>query len=163
MTTEALPAGSGSPSRGATARATVNAFFDAYRAHDVERMVDLCADNAGFRYVPFEVWARQRVLHGEGKVCTVGKPIWTALIDAFPDLTNAVTSLRADGEGSVAAEVRIGGTQARDFGIIACTGGHYELPHLFLFHVTGDGLIDDIVAYWDNVGWKKQLGCLEVD
>jgi hypothetical protein len=32
-----------------------------------------------------------------------------------------------------------------------------------LFHVTGGGLIDDIVAYWDNVGWKKQLGCLEVD
>jgi hypothetical protein len=29
--------------------------------------------------------------------------------------------------------------------------------------VTGGGLIDDIVAYWDNVGWKKQLGCLEVD
>jgi hypothetical protein len=29
--------------------------------------------------------------------------------------------------------------------------------------VTGDGLIDDIVGYWDNVGWKKQLGCLEVD
>jgi ketosteroid isomerase-like protein len=163
MTTEALRAGTGTTSREERAEATVRVFLDAYRAHDVERMVDLCADNAGFRYVPFEVWARQRVLHGEGKVCTVGKVIWTTLIDAFPDLTNAVTSLRADGDGNVAAQVRIGGTQARDFGIIACTGGHYELPHLFLFHVTGDGLIDDIVAYWDNVGWKKQLGCLEVD
>ena len=29
--------------------------------------------------------------------------------------------------------------------------------------MTGDGLIDNIVAYWDNVAWKKQLGCLEVD
>ena len=29
--------------------------------------------------------------------------------------------------------------------------------------MTGDGLIDEIVAYWDDVGWKKQLGCLEVD
>ena len=29
--------------------------------------------------------------------------------------------------------------------------------------MTGDGLIDDIVAYWDNVDWKRQLGCLEVD
>jgi ketosteroid isomerase-like protein len=163
MVTRAFHADTGAMPCESRAALAVRAFFAAYRAHDVERMVDLCADNAGFRYVPFEVWARQRVLHGEGKVCTVGKPIWTALIDAFPDLTNAVTSLRADGEGSVAAEVRIGGTQARDFGIIACTGGHYELPHLFLFHVTGDGLIDDIVAYWDNVGWKKQLGCLEVD
>jgi len=74
-----------------------------------------------------------------------------------------VTSLRADPDGNVAAEACIGGAQARDFGIIACTGGRYELPHLFLFHVTGDGLIDDIVAYWDNVAWKKQLGCLEID
>ena len=57
----------------------------------------------------------------------------------------------------------IGGTQAKDFGIVASTGGRYQLPHLFLFSVAGDGLIDDIVAYWDDVGWKKQLGCLEVD
>lgn len=163
MTTEAVRAGTGTAPREDRAEAAVRAFFAAYRAHDVERMVDLCADGAGFRYVPFEVWVRQRVLHGEGKVGTVGKLIWTTLIDAFPDLTNAVTSLRADEHGNVAAQVRFGGTQARPFGIIADTGGHFELPHLFLFHVTGDGLIDDIVAYWDNVDWKRQLRCLEVD
>jgi ketosteroid isomerase-like protein len=163
MTTVALPAGTGTTPREDLAEATVRAFFAAYRAHDVERMVDLCAEGAGFRYVPFEVRSRQRVLYGEGSVRTVGKAIWTTLIDAFPDLTNALTSLRADPDGNVAAEARIGGTQARDFGIIECVGGRYELPHLFLFHVTGDGLIDDIVGYWDNVAWKKQLGCLEID
>jgi ketosteroid isomerase-like protein len=145
------------------ASAAVLAFLDAYRVHDIERMVDLCTDGADFRYVPFEVRGRQRVLHGEGKVRTIGKVIWTALIDAFPDLTNAVTSLRADEDGNVVAEVSVGGTQARPFDILSCTGGRFELPHLFLFHVTGDGLIDDIVAYWDNVAWKKQLGCLEID
>jgi ketosteroid isomerase-like protein len=163
MITVALSAGTGTTLREGRAEATVRAFFDAYRARDVELMVDLCAEGAGFRYVPFEIWGRQRVLYGEGKVRTVGKAIWTTLIDAFPDLTNTVTSLRADPDGNVAAEARIGGTQARDFGIIACAGGRYELPHLFLFHVAGDGLIDDIVAYWDNVAWKKQLGCLEID
>ncbi len=161
--TAPIRADAGVTPREESAAAAVRAFLDAYRAHDVERMVDLCADGAGFRYVPFEVWGRQRVLYGEGKVGTVGKVIWTTLIDAFPDLANAVTSLRADADGNVAAEAVIGGTQARAFGIIFCAGGHYELPHLFLFHVTGDGLIDDIVAYWDNVAWKKQLGCLEVD
>jgi len=163
MTTWAPRAGTGTAAREESAEAAVRAFFDAYRAHDVERMVDLCTDNAGFRYVPFEVWSRQRVLYGEGKVRTVGKVIWTTLLDAFPDLANIVTSLRADTEGNVAAEVGIGGTQAKDFGNVTSVGGHYELPHLFLFSVSGDGLIDDIVAYWDNVGWKKQLGCLEVD
>jgi len=111
MTTGALRAGTAP--REDSAEAAVRAFFTAYRAHDVEGMVDLCADNAGFRYVPFEVWGRQRVLYGEGKVRTVGKVIWTALIDAFPDLTTAVTSLRADPDGNVAAEARIGGTRPR--------------------------------------------------
>ena len=163
MTTAAIRASPGVTPRESGAAAAVLAFFDAYRVHDVERMVDLCTDGAGFRYVPFEVRGRQRVLHGEGKVRTIGKVIWTALIDAFPDLGNDVTSLRADEDGNVVAEVSIGGTQARPFGIIACTGGHYVLSHLFLLHVTGDGLIDDVVAYWDNVAWKRQLGCVEVD
>jgi len=163
MNTGTMPAGASAAPGEATATGTVQEFFDAYRARDVERMTELCAEGADFRYVPFEVWARQRVLHGDGKVGTVGKAIWTALIDAFPDLTNAVTTVRADTQGNVAAEVTIGGTQAKDFGVIGCTGGHYDLPHLFLFHVNDEGLIDDLVAYWDNVHWKSQLGWLEVD
>ena len=163
MTTVTVRPGAdpGSPEK--IAEAAVTTFLVAYREHDVERMVDLCTEGATFRYVPFEVWGRQRVLHGEGTVRTVGKLIWTALIDAFPDLTNAVTSLRADACGNVAAEVSISGTQARAFGGIACTGQRYRLPHVFLFRVTGSGLIDDVVAYWDNVAWKMQLGCGEVD
>ena len=163
MTTDVIRAGTEVTPRESGASAAVLAFLDAYRVHDIERMVDLCTDGADFRYVPFEVRGRQRVLHGEGKVRTIGKVIWTALIDAFPDLTNAVTSLRADEDGNVVAEVSVGGTQARPFDILSCTGGRFELPHLFLFHVTGDGLIDDIVAYWDNVNWKRQLGSVEVD
>jgi ketosteroid isomerase-like protein len=163
MATDTTSASSSTTSRADAAQAAVTAFFGAYRAQDVERMVDLCADNADFRYVPFEVWARQRVLHGDGKVRTVGKAIWTALIDAFPDLSNTVISVRPDDEGNVAAQVSICGTQAKAFGVIACTGGRYDLPHLFVFHVDSDDLIDDIAAYWDNVDWKKQLGWLEVD
>jgi len=37
-----MPAGCDTTSREATARATVIGFFDAYRARDVERMVELC-------------------------------------------------------------------------------------------------------------------------
>ena len=65
------------------------------------------------------------MLYGEGKVCTVGKMIWTTLMDAFPNMADfwPLNSLRADGDGNVAAKAGIGGTQAKDFGIIACTGG----------------------------------------
>src|ERR1700749_1387564 len=76
-------------------------FFDAYRRHDVEAMVEACADNANFRYVPAEVMRKQRVVRGDGKVRGVGKTWWSSLIDAFPDLTNQVHWLGNDHTGNV--------------------------------------------------------------
>ncbi len=141
----------------------VTAFLDAYRAHCVERMVELCADNADFHYVPFEVWGKQRVIRGDGKVRTIGKVIWRTLIDSFPDLTNEVTSITSDDKGNVAGEVVISGTQAKPFNSIGNQGLHYDLPHVFLFRVGEEGLIEEITAYWDTADWQRQLGWLEVD
>src|SRR5260370_27451105 len=135
-----------SPSEGAV----IAAFFEAYRAHHLERMVELCSDNADFHYIPFEVWGRQRVIRGDGKVRTIGKALWATLIDAFPDLTNEVTSIIADEEGNVAAEVVISGTQAKPYGTIANQGLHYNLPNIFLFPVGKDGLIDAATGYRDT-------------
>ena len=140
----------------------VTAFFDAYRDQDVERMVELCTDNADFHYVPFELWGRQRVIRGDGKVRTIGKVIWTTLIDAFPDLTNTIMSITSDDQGNVAAEVMISGTQAKPFGMIGCQYLHYDLPHAFLFRVSKEGLIEEVTAYWDTADWQRQLGWLEV-
>jgi steroid delta-isomerase-like uncharacterized protein len=138
-------------------------FFDAYRDHDVERMVDSCADNADFHYIPFELWGRQRVIRGDGKVRTIGKVIWTALIDSFPDTTNQIMNITSDDQGNVAAEVMISGTQAKSFGMIGCRHLHYDLPHVFLFRVGKEGLIEEVTAYWDSADWQRQLGWREVD
>lgn len=145
------------------AAAAVTAFFDAYRRHDVEAMVELCTENTDFEYVPFEMWGRQRVLRGAGKVATVGKPLWTGMIQAFPDLTNTVTSVTADEDGNVAAEVVISGTQSGPWGTIGNRGQSYSEPHLFVLHVSGEGLIDAITGYWDSASISRQLGHLEVD
>jgi steroid delta-isomerase-like uncharacterized protein len=147
----------------AVAVAQVERFFDAYRARDVEDMVDLCDDMAEFHYVPFEAWGKQRVVRGDGKVRTIGKVLWTGLIDAFPDLGNDVTSISADSDGNVVAEVVISGTQSKDWGSIGMQGKHFDLPHLFLLHVNGDGLIDRITAYWDSAHFHQQLGRIEID
>jgi steroid delta-isomerase-like uncharacterized protein len=150
----------------ATVRApseTAKAFFDAYRRQDIEAMVDLCDDNADFRYVPAEGWLKQRVIRGKGKVRGVGKTYWTALINAFPDLTNEVKSVSHDADGNVVCEVVIGGTQEKDFDSIGCVGKRYDLPHLFFLHVNDQGLIDDIAGYWDGAEWFRQLGRVEVD
>ncbi len=61
----------------------ITAFFDAYRAHDLERMVELCSDNADFHYIPFEGWGRQRVIRGDGKVRTIGKVLWATVTKIY--------------------------------------------------------------------------------
>ena len=49
------------------------------------------------------------------------------------------------------------------WGLIAPAGRHYREPHLFIFHVGTDLLIDSITAYWNDAGISQQLGHNEVD
>ena len=150
--------------RTAEAAATVvTEFFDRYRAHDVEGMTDLCSMNADFYYVPVELWGKQRVLRGDGKVRTVGKPLWTGLIASFPDLSLAVQSITSNDDGDAVAQVDIEGTQQLAWGLVTPAGRHYCEPHLFIFHVGADLLIDGITAYWNDAGISQQLGHNEVD
>jgi len=146
-----------------TAGQVVTEFFDRYRAHDVEGMTDLCSINADFSYVPFEIWGKQRVLRGDGKVGTVGKTIWAGLINSFPDLSNTVHTLEANDDGDVVVEADIEGTQRLAWGFAAPAGRHYCEPHLFIFHLDEDLLIDSITGYWDNAGINRQLGHADVD
>jgi ketosteroid isomerase-like protein len=143
---------------------TVEAFFDAYRRHEVDEMTDLCTPNADFSYVPVEIWGRQRVVRGDGKVATIGKTLWTGMITSFPDLWNSVASVHSSVDGSVVvAEVTIGGTQASAWTNISARGGSFAEPHLFVFRIGEDGLVDGITAYWNNASISRQLGHLEID
>jgi ketosteroid isomerase-like protein len=146
-----------------SAAGVVTGFFDCYRAHDINGMTDLCSVNAGFSYVPVEMWGKQRVLRGDGKVGTIGKPLWTGLITAFPDLTNTVHTVAANDDGDVVAEVDIGGTQQLAWALTKPAGKHYLEPHLFIFHVGEDLLIDSVTAYWNDASMSQQLGHEEVD
>jgi len=146
-----------------SAAAVVTEFFDCYRAHDVDRMTGLFSINAGFRYVPVEMWGKQRVLRGEGTVGTVGKPLWAGLIASFPDLSNTVHTVLSNDDGDVVVQADIKGTQQGAWGLITPAGKHYSEPHLFIFHVGPDLLIDSITGYWNDAGISKQLGHNEVD
>jgi steroid delta-isomerase-like uncharacterized protein len=146
-----------------TAARVVQTFFDAYRVRDVEAMVNACSDGADFHYVPFEIWGKQRVVRGDGKVRSIGKVLWTGLIESFPDLTNEVTSIHADDAGNVAAEVTLRGTQAKVWGPIDNLGRAFSVRHLFVFHVGEAGLLDTVSAYWDGADLNRQLGRIEID
>ncbi|WP_427896026.1 nuclear transport factor 2 family protein [Kribbella sp. GL6] len=143
--------------------ALVEEFFDRYRGHDVQGMAELCSINADFSYPPFELWGKQRVLRGDGKVGTVGKAIWAGLINSFPDLTNVVHSVTANDDGDVVAQIDISGTQRSPWGYVLPQGKTYDEPHLFIFRIGDDGLISSITAYWNNGAISRQLGHLEVD
>jgi len=147
----------------ATSEMVVREFFDRYRRHDVDGMTDLCSLTAEFSYVPFEIWGKQRVLRGDGKVRTVGKTIWHGLIASFPDLTTTVHTVVANDDGDVVAEVDIGGTQQLPWAFVTPARRRYDEPHLFIFRVGADGLIAQITAYWDNANVNRQLGHNEVD
>ena len=162
--TELASAPATTPTIGAKrATAVVTEFFDAYRRRDVEAMTDLCTDNADFSYIPFEVWAKQRVMRGDGKVRTIGKVIWSGLINAFPNLGNVIHHIDGNDDGDVVVACDITGTQQSAWAFIAPQGGSIVAPHLFILHVDADGLIDSIRAYWDNASVCSQLGHLEVD
>jgi ketosteroid isomerase-like protein len=151
------------PRTAESAAGVVTEFFDRYRAHDVDGMTDLCAINAGFSYVPVELWGKQRVVRADGTVGTVGKPLWTGLTASFPNLSNTVHSITSNDDGDVVAEVDVEGTQQLAWGLIAPAGRHYREPHLFVFHIRPDLLIDSITAYWNDAGISQQLGHGEVD
>ena len=151
------------PRTAESAAGIVAEFFDRYRAHDVEGMTDLCSMNAGFSYVPVEIWGKQRVLRGDGKVRTIGKPLWTGLIASFPNLSNTVHSIASNDDGDVVVQADIEGTQQLAWGLIRPAGQHYCEPHLFVFHVGPDLLIDSMTGYWNDAGISQQLGHEEVD
>jgi predicted ester cyclase len=149
--------------RSGRAEATVLGFFDAHRDRDVERMAGCCAGDAELSYVPLEWWGRQRVVRGEGTVRSVGKALWTGLFEVFPDATNEVVSMVADGDGNVAAEVVVSGTQAGEWGTIGNRRRRFSVPHLFVFRVADSGLIERVAAYWDDAALRRQLGAADVD
>src|SRR6202051_1707807 len=132
------------PRTASSAAGVVTEFFDRYRAHDVDGMTDMCSMNADISSVPMGIWGKQRVRRGDGKARTIGKPMWTGLIASFPNLSNTVHSITSNDEGDVDGRAAIGGTQQLAWGLIPPAGRHYCEPHLFVFHVDEDLLIDGI-------------------
>lgn len=131
-------------------RDVVTVFFDRYRRHDLDGMLALFSPDAALDYVPIAV---------AGPAAVQGRAVWAALLDAFPDLDNAIDAIHADDAGRHAtAEVTLGGTQAREFAGIQNRGRAFSLRHAFVFEFDADGRIARLAAYWDNVRLFEDLG-----
>lgn len=133
---------------------TVQAFFDAYTAHAVQRMLALCSPTATFRYVPLGD-------SGVGLIHEMAASLWQLNMDAFPDFSAKVMSVIEGKDGTIVCETLNGGTQAKDVGNIKNKGRKQFSPHLFIFTFNPEGLIEKITAFWDNDTIYAQLGHTE--
>lgn len=125
-------------------------FFMRYHAHDLQGMLACFSADGRIDYLPIQL---------EGPAGVAGLKIWTALIDAFPDLSNQVTAHYVDARGqAIVLEVTIRGTRAKDAFGIDNLGRSFELPHVFILKIANDGLIQSMKAYWDNATWFQALG-----
>lgn len=126
-------------------------FMFAYQQKNVDKMLSFCDPDGEINFEPLGDG-------GKGTIGELGKGIWTALIDCFPDIDNTVDASIAEDEGSVRCQVVIRGTQAKDFADIPNKGLHFDSDHIFIFHLNPSGKIDSIKINWDHNDFKKQLG-----
>ena len=120
--------------------AAAEALFDAYSAHDIDRMVALCAPNMRLNYVP-------EGERGKGNRETA-RGFWSTFTRLIPDFHVDVQRMMA-GDGFVVAETVQGGTPAADIGPIIAKGETTMAPHCYVIRFSDDGLISEISCYWD--------------
>lgn len=126
-------------------------FFSAYQDMDIERMLSLCNPEGQIFFEPLGD-------DGKGKIYEVGKAIWSALMDAFPDLDNTVKSQQYDEtQNAVRCSVVIFGKQQKDFAGIPAKGLRFDSDHIFIFRFDDNSKIDHIHINWNHDSFVKQL------
>jgi hypothetical protein len=126
-------------------------FFSAYQDMDLDRMLALCNVNGTIAFEPL----------GEsfkGKIYEIGKGLWAALMESFPDLDNTVKNQTySEADNSVTCQVAIFGTQAKEFAGLPDKGNGFDSDHIFIFRFDEKGKISDIKINWDHDSFVKQL------
>lgn len=132
-----------------TRKGTCVEFFSAYQEHDYVRMLTLFAPNATIEFSPLGDG-------GKGTVADLGKTLWMALMDCFPDIDNTIDTFENEGN-TIVCKVSIFGTQSKDFVGIVSKGLRFESDHIFIFQFDDDDNITSLVINWDHQSFCKQL------
>ncbi len=133
-----------------TRKGTCVEFFSAYQDLDIDRMAGLFTADAVIDFKPLGE-------NGKGKVNELGRGLWSALIDAFPDLDNTIDTFDVDGD-KVTCYVVIFGTQTKEFAGIPSKGLKFESDHIFVFEFNEDDKATSVSVDWNHESFMKQLG-----
>lgn len=129
--------------------ACVNFMF-AYQQRNVDKMISFCNPDGAVHFQPLGE-------SGRGKIGELGRGIWSALTDCFPDIDNTLDAAIAEDDNVVRCQVVIRGTQAKDFAGIESKGKHFDSDHIFIFHLDDHNRIDSITVSWDHADFQRQL------
>ena len=126
-------------------------FFSAYQDMDLDRMLSLCDKSGTIAFEPL----------GEsfkGKIYEVGKGLWSAIMDSFPNLDNTVKHQTYDeATDTVTCKVVIFGTQEKEFAGLPSKGNDFDSEHIFIFRFNEEGKIMDLKINWDHERFVGQL------
>jgi hypothetical protein len=126
-------------------------FFSAYQDMELDRMLGLCDPQGTISFIPLGS-------DYSGKINEVGKGVWAALMDSFPDLDNTVIDQQYDeAENEVSCKVAIYGTQKKDFAGLPALGKRFHSEHIFIFQFTEEDKIRDIQINWNHQSFVDQL------
>ncbi len=126
-------------------------FFSAYQDMEIDRMLGLCDPQGTISFIPLGS-------DYTGKIDEVGKGIWAALMESFPDLDNTVIDQQYhESENSVNCKVAIFGTQQKDFAGLPSQGKRFRSEHIFIFRFTEEDKIKDIQVNWNHDSFVEQL------
>lgn len=126
-------------------------FFSAYQDMDVDRMLSLCSPSGTVSFVPLGA-------DYSGKINEVGKGVWSALMDAFPNLDNTVKEqLYDEAQDEVSCKVVIFGKQEKEFAGLPAKGNEFDSEHIFIFRFDANGKISNINISWDHESFVGQL------
>lgn len=126
-------------------------FLLAYQQRNVQKMLSFCAPDGEIFFEPLGEG-------GKGKIHELGKGLWTALIDSFPNIDNTLDAAVAEDSSVVRCQVVIRGTQQKDFAGITSKGQSFDSDHIFIFKINEDNLISRINISWNHADFAKQLG-----
>jgi hypothetical protein len=126
-------------------------FFSAYQDMDLDRMLSLCDVNGTISFVPLGDPFK-------GKIHKVGKGLWSAIMESFPNLDNTVKSQQFDeATDTVTCKVVIFGTQEKEFAGMPSKGKDFDSEHIFIFRFNEAGKVTDLKISWDHEGFVGQL------
>lgn len=123
----------------------VQKYFNAWNAHDADSIANIFTEEG--EYHDPSVKIRGRDIH------TYVQTIW----EAFPDLSFEIVSQTESGEGMIAAQWLMKGTNTGSFQGLPPSGREVLLPGADFIKVSGDK-IESVTGYFDSKVVPEQLG-----